>query len=425
MSMHKDLLKLTATQAVRLIHDGKLNPLDLTEAYLARIAEREPVIRAFSFFDPEYARKQAANTRPGSLQGLPIGVKDVLDTADMPSQYGSPIWKGWRPKADSAPVAWARAAGAVFYGKTVTTEFATRKPGPTGNPHNLQHTPGGSSSGSAAGVADGFFPLAYGTQTAGSVLRPAAYCGVVGYKPTFGLINRFGMKLMSESLDTVGVMARSVADCALFAGAVAGCDLGDPDARPGRAPRIGICRSPAWDKALPETQALLARVASALGRAGASVADRELSPGVAAIEAAHPIVMNNESGRALGWELANAREQVSEGLRERLDFGLSQSEGAVAEAHAVFDSAQRAFPACMEGLDALVTPSAPGQAPAGLEWTGDPAFNLIWTSLHVPCVTVPAGAGPDGLPLGIQIVTRIGEDRQALAWAQWVAAAIG
>ena len=256
------------------------------------------------------------------------------------------------------------------------------------------------------------------------MIRPAAYCGVVGYKPSFGMINRFGMKLMSENLDTVGVMARSVADCALFAGAVTGRDLGDPDARPERAPRIGICRSPAWDKALPETQMLLGRVASALARAGASVVDRELSPGVAAIEAAHPIVVNHESARALGWELANARDQISEGLRERLEFGLSRTEAAVTEAHAVFARAQRTFPACMEDLDALVTPSAPGQAPVGLESTGDAAFNLIWTSLHVPCVTVPAGASPDGLPLGIQIVTRIGEDRQALAWAQWVAAAI-
>jgi Asp-tRNA(Asn)/Glu-tRNA(Gln) amidotransferase A subunit family amidase len=239
------------------------------------------------------------------------------------------------------------------------------------------------------------------------------------------MTNRHGMKLMSESLDTIGVMARTVADCALFAGAVTGRDLGDPDARPERAPRIGICRSPAWDLALSETQALLPRVASVLARAGASVVERELSPGVAAIAEAHPIVMNSESGRALGWELANAREQISEGLRDRLEWGLSLNEAVVTKAHAVFEHAQREFPACMEGLDVLVTPSSPGQAPAGLEWTGDPAFNLIWTSLRVPCVTVPAGAGPDGLPLGIQIVARIGEDRQALAWAQWVAAAVG
>jgi len=420
----QDPARLTATQAARLIRDGKLTAADLMEACLARIADREPQVRAFAWHDAELARKGAAAARQGPLHGLPIGVKDVLDTADMPSEYGSPIWQGWRPKADAAAVAWARVAGGVPIGKTVTTEFATRKPGPTGNPHNLQHTPGGSSSGSAAGVADFFFPLAYGTQTAGSVIRPAAYCGVVGYKPSFGLINRFGMKLMAESLDTVGVMARSVADCALFAGAVSGCDLGDPDSRPSRPPHIGICRSPAWDQALPETEALLTRVASALARAGATVIDRELSPAVACVASAHPIVMNNESARALGWELANAREQISEGLRDRLDFGLSQREAAVCEAHAEFRRAQREFSICAEGLDVLVTPSAPGEAPAGLGWTGDPVFNLIWTSLHVPCVTVPAGTGPNGLPLGIQIVSRLGHDKQALAWAQWVAAAI-
>ena len=421
----QDPAKLMATEAVRLMRDGTLRPIDIMEACLERIGERELSVRAFAWFDADAARRATLSPQQGPLHGLPIGVKDVLDTADMPSEYGSPIWRGWQPRADAAAVAWARAAGGVVIGKTVTTEFATRKPGPTANPHNPRHTPGGSSSGSAAGVADFFFPVAYGTQTAGSVIRPAAFCGVVGYKPSYGMINRFGMKLMSESLDTVGVIARSVADCALFAGAVAGRDLGDPDARPDRVPRIGICRSPAWDAAAPETEALLPRVASALARAGATVVDRELSPGVAAIAAAHPIVMNNESGRALGWELATARDGISEGLRERLEFGLSQSEAAVTEAHAVFERAQREFPACMEGLDALVTPSAPGEAPAGLGWTGDPVFNLIWTSLHVPCVTVPAGAGPAGLPLGIQIVTRIGEDRQALAWAQWVAAAIG
>lgn len=420
----QDPARLTATEALRSIRDNKLRPEDLMEACLARITAREGTVRAFTWLDAEAARQGAKRSRPGPLHGLPVGVKDVLDTADMPSEYGSPIWRGWRPKADAAAVAWAREAGAVVIGKTVTTEFATRKPGPTGNPHNPLHTPGGSSSGSAAGVADGFFPLAYGTQTAGSVIRPAAFCGVVGYKPTFGMINRFGMKLMSESLDTVGVMARSVADCALFAGVVAGRDLGDPDVRPQRAPRIGICRSPAWNLAAPATQSLLPDVASALSRAGAAVVRRELSPEVEALVDAHPIVMNNESARALGWELANAREQISEGLRERLEFGLSRPEADVAEAHVVFDRAQRAFPQCLDGLDLLVTPSAPGEAPAGLDWTGDPAFNLIWTSLHVPCVTVPAGAGPNGLPLGIQIVTRIGEDRQALAWAQWVAAAI-
>jgi len=423
--MSGDLLSLTATAAVRLIHDGKLRPEALMDAYLDHIARRDPSVRAFAHFDPAQARGAAASARPGPLQGIPIGVKDVLDTADMPSQYGSSIWTGWRPKADSAPVAWARAAGGVPIGKTVTTEFATRRPGLTMNPANAAHTPGGSSSGSAAGLGAGLFPLAYGTQTAGSIIRPAAYCGVVGYKPSYGMISRIGMKLMSDSLDTVGVMARTVADCALFAGAVSGRDLGDPETRAERAPVIGTCRSPTWDSAAPETHALLARVTDALGRAGAAVGERALPAPFAALTEAHPIVMNSESARALGWELAHHAGLLSDGLREWMEFGLSHSQAALDDARAVFEATQRDFPNAMEGLDILVTPAAPGEAPKGLDWTGDPAFNFIWTSLHVPCVTVPAGRGPNGLPLGIQVVGRRGEDRAVLAWARWVEAAIG
>jgi Asp-tRNA(Asn)/Glu-tRNA(Gln) amidotransferase A subunit family amidase len=269
------------------------------------------------------------------------------------------------------------------------------------------------------------FPVAFGTQTAGSIIRPAAFCGIVGYKPTFGMISRNGMKIMSDSLDTVGVMARSVADCAFFAGAVSGRDLGNPDAYPGRPPRIGVCRSPTWDLAAPETHALLARVETTLARAGASVRQRELPDQFSALINAHPIVMNAESARALGWELAMHPEQLSEGLRERMEFGLSQSEASLTGAYNVFENTQQAFPEAMADLDVLVTPSAPGEAPAGLEWTGDPGFNFIWTSLHVPCVTVPVGAGPNGLPLGIQIVGRRGEDRAVLAWARWVEATLG
>jgi Asp-tRNA(Asn)/Glu-tRNA(Gln) amidotransferase A subunit family amidase len=419
-----DLLSLTASVAVRLIHDGKLRPEALMDAYLDHIASRDPTVLAFAHFDPIQARAAAATSRPGPLQGIPIGIKDVLDTADMPSQYGSPIWTGWRPRADSAPVAWARATGGVVIGKTVTTEFATRKPGPTMNPVNPAHTPGGSSSGSAAGVGAGLFPLAYGTQTAGSVIRPAAFCGAVGYKPTFGTISRIGMKIMADSLDTIGVIARTVADCALFAGAVSGRDFGDPDSKPETAPRIGICRSPAWDAAAPETQALLSRITGSLSRAGATVSHRELPDRFNALTEAHPIIMNSESARALGWELANHPDQLSEGLRERMAFGLNQPQSALENAYAVFETTQRTFPDAMDGLDVLVTPSGPGEAPKGLEWTGDPAFNSIWTSLHVPCVTVPAGTGPNGLPLGIQIVGRQGDDRAVLAWARWVESAI-
>lgn len=419
-----DLCSLTATRAVRLISDGKLRAEALMEAYLDHIAQRDPSVLAFAHFDAAQARAAAALARPGPLQGIPIGVKDVLDTADMPSQYGSPIWAGWQPRADSAPVAWARAAGGVVIGKTVTTEFATRTPGRTKNPVNSGHTPGGSSSGSAAGVGAGLFPLAYGTQTAGSVIRPAAFCGVVGYKPTFGTISRIGMKIMADSLDTIGVMARTVADCALFAGAVSGRDLGDPDSKPDRAPRVGICQSPTWSFAAPETRALLARVTTALGRAGATVTPRELPDSFSALLDAHPIIMNAESARALGWELTHHPDQISETLRERMEFGLGQSESSLRNAYAVFESTQLAFPDALDDLDVLVTPSAPGEAPNGLGWTGDPVFNSIWTSLQVPCVTVPAGFGPNGLPLGIQIVGRRGDDRAVLAWARWVEAAI-
>ena len=420
----QDLSRITATQAVKLIRDGQIEPMEVMEACLDRIDQREDERHVFVYFAPEAASRAASRPRPGPLAGLPIGVKDVLDTADMPSQYGSPIWQGWQPKADCGAVAAARAAGAVVVGKTVTTEFATRTPGPTTNPANPAHTPGGSSSGSAAGVADFFFPLAFGTQTAGSIIRPAAYCGVVGYKPTYGLISRIGMKLMSDSLDTVGVMARSVADCALFASAVSGRNLGNPDARPDRAPRVGVCRSISWDKASAETQALLGRIADALAKAGASVTDRELPADFSEIDTAHPIVMNNESGRALGWEMQHHYSKLSETLRERLDFGLAQSETVLEAAYATFARTQAAFPAAMEGLDILLTPSAPGEAPAGLGWTGDPSFNHIWTTLRGPCVTVPAGTGPNGLPLGIQICGRPHEDRATLAWAAWVAAAI-
>jgi Asp-tRNA(Asn)/Glu-tRNA(Gln) amidotransferase A subunit family amidase len=423
--MVADPTRLTATQATRLIANGALSPVELAEACLERLAVRDPELRCMAYVDPEAVRRAAGAAPPGRLHGLPIGVKDVLDTADFPTEYNSPIWRGHRPRADCAAVAWTRAAGGVVIGKTVTTEFATRHPGPTKNPHNHEHTPGGSSSGSAAGVADFCFPLAFGTQTAGSIIRPAAYCGVVGYKPSFGTISRIGMKLMSDSLDTVGVMARTVADCALFAGAVAGRDFGDPERHPGAAPRVGVCRTPFWESADGATQALLEQVTGVLARAGAAIQARELPPIYAALAEAQPLVMNAESARALGWEMIQHRDQLSETLRERMEWGLAQPPAAVDAARATFASLQAQFPAVMEGVDILLTPSAPGEAPKGLGRTGEPIFNALWTAVHVPCVTVPAGAGSMGLPLGIQIVGRLGEDRQVLAWAQWVAAALG
>lgn len=416
-----DLADLTATEALSRIRAGRLLPATLMEACLERIAMREDTVRAMAYLDRDAALTAARQARTGLLQGVPIGVKDVLDTHDMPSQYGSPIWEGHQPRADAAAVAWARAEGGVVTGKTVTTEFATRKAGPTTNPHNAAHTPGGSSSGSAAGVAAGFFPVAFGTQTAGSIIRPAAFCGIVGYKPSFGLISRVGMKVMASGLDTIGVFARSVADCALLTRAVTGRDLGSPADGTARAPRIGICRSPCWDSAAPETAALLHDAADRLARAGAAVREVELPSMFAHALALHPVIMNAESARAMGWELTQRRELLSDELQERLDWGLTQPATLLDEANQAFMAARRAFNGVMDGFDCLLTPSAAGEAPHGVSWTGDPVFNSLWTGLHVPCVTVPSGTGPNGMPLGLQVVAGFGDDAGALRWAGWVA----
>jgi amidase len=419
-----DLADLPATTLLRRILAGETTAAAVMEACLARIAAREPTLRAFAHFDAEAALRaaRAADAAPagGKLRGLPLGVKDVLDVAGMPTGNNSPIWDGWRPRSDAACVALARSEGAVVIGKTVTTEFATRQPGPTTNPRNPAFTPGGSSSGSAAGVAAGFFPLAFGTQTAGSILRPAAYCGVVGYMPTHGLIHRAGMTVMSEELDTIGAIARSVADCALLVSVLTGIDLGDPERKLSRAPRLLLCIGPAAAMAQPETLALMEGVAEAARRNGAEVVAREMPPEVAAAHKAHPIVMNGEGAQALAWEVANHPTQLSEVLRTRLIEARARPAEVLAAARAAFRTARAAFPSVIEGFDAILTPSTSGEPPEGLGWTGDPAFNSLWTALHLPCVTVPAGTGPRGLPLGVQLVGHHGGDRDLLSWAEWV-----
>lgn len=417
--------RLTVTEAARAIAAGRLSPVELMESCLARAAAREGLVRAFVHLDPAQARRAAGRARPGALHGIPIGVKDVLDTAEMPTGYGSPIWAGHRPRGDAAAVAAARAAGAVVMGKTVTTEFATRHPGPTANPHAPGHTPGGSSSGSAAAVADFMLPLAFGTQTAGSVIRPAAFCGVVGFKPSFGTLHRAGMKVMAESLDTIGVMTRSVADCALALSAMTGRDHGDPENRPGRAPRLGLTLGPTPDIAAPETLALMERAAAAARAGGAEVVPLDLPAPVLRAAELHPWLMNMETAQALAWELMEARALLSPVLRERMEWAMGFPPARLEEARAAAAAGREAFAAATSGLDAVLTPSAPGEAPEGLAWTGDAAFNLLWTTLWGPNVTIPAGTGPKGLPLGVQLVGRIGEDAALLSWARWLQAALG
>ena len=422
----KDLHTLGATEAARLLAAGTITAEGLVKDCLERIEAREADVQAWAFLDPEAALRQAraADLQPASglLHGLPIGVKDLIDTVDLPTSYGSPIYSGHRPAWDAPCVALARAAGGVVMGKTVTTEFAVMHPNKTRNPHDIRHTPGGSSSGSAAAVADFMVPLAFGTQTAGSIIRPAAYCGVVGYKPTYGMINRVGVKALSDILDTVGAIARSVPDVALLAAAVTGRRnllVDEEDAAPA-APRIGICRTPEWGQALPETVQALESAARALGAAGAKVKDVDLPAAFGGLVAAQIDVMFHQQAASLAWERLVHWPKISARLQGILEEGLEVTVERFDAAAALARDCRRSLPDQFGDCDVLLAPSAPGASPEGLAMTGDPVFNRMWTLLHVPCVNVPVGKTAAGLPVGLQVVGRVGDDAKTLAAAHWV-----
>lgn len=420
--------ELSAAEAARRIARRELSSEALVSACLERIAAREQEVQAWAFLDTELALKQARalDREPpqGPLHGVPVGIKDIFDTADLPTEYNSPIYQGHRPRTDAACVALLRRAGCVILGKTVTTEFAHVHPAKTRNPHRLTHTPGGSSSGSAAGVADFMVPLALGTQTGGSIIRPAAFCGTVGCKPSFNTINRAGLKFAAESLDTIGLFARSAEDAALGLHVLSGRALPDFKQAGGRKPRVGLCRTPRWRDADPATQAAIEGAAARLAKAGARVADFELPEGCAELFDEHGKIMNYESARALAWEYLNHPDQISATLRPRIEQGWKITRGAYDAARQLARDCRRRLAARMTDCDFLVTPSAPGEAPGTLETTGDSIFNRVWTLLGVPCVTLPFGTGPGGLPLGVQLVGPFDGDTELLASAQWVERAI-
>jgi len=423
-----DLLSLSARDAAREIAAGRLGAEALVLAYLERIAAREPVVGAWHHLDRAAALAAARHCDrsgpSGPLHGVPIAVKDLIDTALMPTGYGSAIYEGHRPAADAACVALARAAGAIVVGKTVTTEFACFTAGKTANPRNPAHTPGGSSSGSAAAVADRMVPLALGTQTAGSVIRPAAFCGVVGFKPSFGVIPRAGVKPLADSLDTVGTMARNVADAAFFAGVLGGRPALRDVAMPAAAPRFGLYRTPMWDEAEPSTAAALDRARAALERAGARVADIAIPPAHQGLTAAQDTVMGFELVRGLAYERLQHSAELSPRLAQLLDHGMTIGadfyDAALAETAAARAGLDGFFGTC----DALLVPAAPGEAPEGLGYTGNPVFNRMWTLLGVPCVTLPALWGASGLPTGVQLVGRIGDDSRLMAAAMFTERAL-
>jgi Asp-tRNA(Asn)/Glu-tRNA(Gln) amidotransferase A subunit family amidase len=418
----------TAIDAAREIAERRLAAAELVAACCDRIEARESVVGAWQYLDRgramATARQRDVEPPRGPLHGVPVAVKDLFDTADMPTAYGSPIYEGHRPAADAACVALARAAGAIILGKTVTTEFATFTPGKTANPKNPAHTPGGSSSGSAAAVADGMVPLAFGTQTAGSVLRPAAYCGVVGYKPSFGLLSRAGIKPLAETLDTVGLFARTVADAAFFAGVLTERPGLRHLAPPPRPPRFGLYRTPMWDEAEAATAMALDRARAALEGAGGAVVELAVAPGHRGLNAAQDRIMRYEMVRALAHERIAHGAALSPRLAQMLDAGLAVTaedyDAALAEAEAARQGLGQFFSAA----DAVLVPAAPGEAPLGLGHTGDPVFNRMWTLLGVPCVTLPARWSGSGLPTGVQLVGRFRDDVRLMAAAMFLERAL-
>jgi len=422
-----DLFRLSASEAAQRIAAGKLTAEALARACLERIAAREHEVGAWAHIDRDRvlaeARARDQATVRGPLHGVPIGVKDIMDTGDLPTGYGSRAYHDFRPRADAACVALAREAGAVVLGKTVTTEFAALSPGKTRNPHNTAHTPGGSSSGSAAAVADFMVPLAFGTQTAGSIIRPASFCGVVGYKPSFGLVAISGTKALAPSLDTVGGFARSVADIALFIAALTGRPELVPTA-PAARPRLGVYRTQPWDQAQPATIAALDEARERLARAGARLAER---PSFAAFDRLVPAqlaIMGHEMARNLAWERNNRPSEVMPRTAGLFVEGMATTPAAYDEARVYADAAQAKVAEFFGDFDAMLVPAAPGEAPAAAT-TGDPVFNRPWTLLRLPCVTLPGKRGPAGLPVGVQLVGPPHSDAALLAVALFAEAALG
>jgi len=416
---------LSALDLARRIEAGDLSPRAAVELCAAAIAERERGIGAFAALDLDAARRRADEPALATLplRALPVGIKDIFDTADFATAYGSPIYAGHRPKADAAMVSLVRRAGGIVPGKTVTTQFASLEPAATRNPRNSAHTPGGSSSGSAAAIAAGMLPLALGSQTGGSVIRPAAFCGVAGFKPSFRLLPTVGMKCFSWSLDTVGLFAKGVADVAFAAAAITGRDL-RVDERSPAMPVIAIVRAH-WDKASAAMQDAVERAARAAETAGAKIRELELPPIFAEATDAHRTIADYEAFRALAFEYDRHRDCLGPVLRQQLDDAAAIDTDAYDDARRTTRRARKALLDHLADGEVVLAPSAPGAAPRGFGSTGEPTFNRLWTLLGTPCVNVPGLSDTAGLPLGVQVVARFGRDRFALAAAAFLEQAIG
>lgn len=415
---------MSAARAAAMIASRRLSSVDLVEACLRRISAREPTVRAWAYLDHEAARREARQRDQspvsGPLHGVPIAVKDVIDVAQMPTGMGSTIYNGYRPFADAACVASLKAAGAIVIGKTVTAEFAGVFPGATTNPLASAHTPGGSSSGSAAAVADDMVPIALGTQTGGSIIRPAAFCGVIGFKPSFGTISRAGLKLAAESLDTIGLLARDLDDIELAWRVLVSHSATKTNLTSRTAPRVALFRTHHWTKASTDTVAAVEGAADHLRAAGAIVTDVPLPDGFAELSAARIVINGYERARALAWEFNTAASRLSPALTRVLYEGWSFSAERYVEAIRTAERWRAWYTALMKGYDVVLTPAVNGEAPSGLSSTGDASFQEIWTILQAPSITLPLYKGEGGLPVGVQMVGRRLADEDLLNLAQWV-----
>jgi Asp-tRNA(Asn)/Glu-tRNA(Gln) amidotransferase A subunit family amidase len=412
--------ELGALDAARAIESGALTSEALVRACLDRIAERNQDVLAFTAVEPELALRQArlADRQAGGLlRGIPFAVKDVIETFDHETAYGSPIYLGHRPRVDAGCVARARENGAVLVGKVATSEFATQTPSTTRNPRDLRHTPGGSSSGSAAAVADCMVPVAFGTQTTASIVRPASYCGVVGYKPTFGFIGTAGLKALSPTQDTIGLLTRTVEDAAFFAFGLHGAKVTRPDAI---APRLAICRSAQWDHARPEMIDAVEQLAAQAQRHGATVRTLMLPREIEDLYDLQARLFAFEARQSLAHERIHDTDRFSDRLKQRLAGGVGITPDDYLAMRRQAAQARARLDALFDGVDALLYPAAQGEADFGLADSGSPRFGALWSLLHVPCVCLPVARGPKGLPIGVQAIGGYGDDARVLAVAAFL-----
>ncbi|MDP3033107.1 MAG: amidase [Rhodocyclaceae bacterium] len=430
---------LGARQAAQGIRDGLFSSEDLVRACIEHIQAREPEVQAWAFFDPEHALGQArradewrAAGKPlGLLHGVPVGIKDIIDTGDMPTEDGTPLHAGRTPWHDAKVVDLLRAAGAVIMGKTVTTELATYAPGKTRNPHNPQHTPGGSSSGSAAAVADGMVPLALGTQTNGSLIRPAAYCGVFGFKPSRGLISRQGILCQSAHLDQPGGFARSVEDLALLGEVLCVYDADEPDMvpragmplqrvcdeQPPLPPKLAFIKTPLWPQADADVQDGFDELVEHLGE---QVGEFVMPDSANQALDWHITIMEAEIASNYAADYARGGEKMSTSLREQIERGRNIKAVDYLEALARMPLVTEALDEVFDRYDAILTPAVPGAAPHGLDATGSPMFCTLWSYCGMPAISLPLLQAGNGLPVGVQLVGRVGDDARLLRTARWL-----